>query len=221
MALGVLRDALKLDKDKYGVDAAVTLAYRIDNRIRLEEDLVAYDVDQFEAAARRIIGYRISEPDIVALGRVVEDLYVDDLYVLPNQDSEVIAARKNELRLLYVDAMEVASRAARETRQLTCACRFARNAFVKSDMREDLLDNLVSLLVEANRRSEAEGFYDVFFAHALRENRKDLSDLFEMGARLFGEDERRVAVRGYSEAALRGIELMDEQTWKKRRQSLA
>lgn len=223
MAVGVLRSALQIDREKYGTDSVVSLIYGDDSRVRLDEGLFMCDVDQFERTAKRMVGGQLDVRDIVTLGCEVEDLYVDDLDDFFDDATEYMQTRKSELRELFVDAMRVAAKAAEEIGQMTCACRFARKAYKTSERRGDLLEDLLTLLLRADRRDEAEYTFDKHITYLIRELKQPYisEETAELGTRLFGKDESYYGVRTYDKAVLQGVEVMNPDTWKRRRRGKA
>lgn len=218
MAVGVLRSVLKVDRSKYGVDSVVSFIHGDDSRVRLDERLVVCDVDQFESTARLIVESRLDVRDIVKLGCKVDDLYMDGLYEFFDDASGITAVRKEDLEALFVDAMKIAAKAAEETRQLTCACRFAKKAFIHSQKREDLLSDLAMLLKKADRRDEAKDLLEKYINNMhIKKGGIGLSEtLSKLSKELYGDDELQLQVLVHDKAVLEGVKIMNDDEWKRR-----
>lgn len=123
--------------------------------IAINRDLVSCDVDDLRICARAASDGE-DDAEIVQMARRVERLYAGDLYVPSADRTGFIAAKREELRDLYVDAMVAGSDAALRLDRKRTAARLAANALEADAMREDAVVALASALRADGRDVEAD-----------------------------------------------------------------
>ena len=123
--------------------------------IAIDKDLVSCDVDDLRACARAASDGE-DDAEIVQMARRAERLYAGDLYVPSADRTGFVAAKRDELRDLYVDAMVAGSDAALRLDRKRTAARLAANALEADAVREDAVVALVSALRADGRDVEAD-----------------------------------------------------------------
>lgn len=151
---------------------AVVIVSKADRTVALNPAMVTCDVDVFEKRAHMALDNDGDDRLVVGICRELEGLYRGGLCVPPADASGIIAARANELRELYADAMVAGAQAARRIELKTLACRFAKRAHEADDLREDVMQVLLSALCEAGRQVEAEQLYEQFVSHVVDVTRR-------------------------------------------------
>lgn len=123
--------------------------------IAIDRDLVSCDVDDLRACARAASDGE-DDAEIVQMARRAERLYAGDLYAPSADRTGFVAAKREELRDLYVDAMVAGSDAALRLDRKRTAARLAANALEADAMREDAVVALASALRADGRDVEAD-----------------------------------------------------------------
>ena len=123
--------------------------------IAIDKDLVSCDVDDLRSCARAASDGE-DDAEIVQMARRAERLYAGDLYVPSADRTGFVAAKRDELRDLYVDAMVAGSDAALRLDRKRTAARLAANALEADAVREDAVVALVSALRADGRDVEAD-----------------------------------------------------------------
>lgn len=153
-ATSVIRSAVgEVDK---GLNPFVTK--RSSHEVALNRELVSCDVDVFRVCARDASDSDDDEATL-RMARCVEKIYVGDLCLPATDATGYVAAVRDELRGLYVDAMVAGSEAALRLGQGRTATRMAKNATFVDEMREDAIIALVCALRSTGRDAEADRQY--------------------------------------------------------------
>lgn len=153
-ATSIIRSAVgEVDKS---LDPFVTR--RSSHEVALNREVVSCDVDVFRECAREVSDCEDDERAL-RLARCVEKIYAGDLYMPSADATGFIAAAREELRGLYVDAMVAGSEAALRLGHGRTATRMARDALSVDDMREDAMIALVCALKASGRGQEADRQY--------------------------------------------------------------
>lgn len=131
---------------------------RSSHEVALDREIVSCDVDVFRECAREVSD-SVDDERTLRLAQCVEKIYGGDLYMPSTDATGFIAAAREELRDLYVDAMVAGSEAALRLGHGRTATRMAQDALCVDDMREDALIALVCALRASGRVPEAERQY--------------------------------------------------------------
>ncbi len=144
---------------------------RSSKEVSLNRTLVRCDVDDFRLCAREAID-GTGDERVLEMARKAEGLYAGDLY-LPSVDATgFIYETREELRLLYADAMVAGAEAALRLGKGRTSIRLASNALATDDMREDAVTALVRALKASGRNAEAEQQYRKYAGKLLRTSRR-------------------------------------------------
>lgn len=170
-ATSVLRSELGGDRDNKARLALVS-SNKGAGTVALDRTQVTCDVDLFEEGAKRLLSTHDNDPMTVDACLAMEDLYVGDLFVPPNDGMGIVAARAKELRSLFVDVLVAGAGAAMRMSRTTLACRLALKAHNMDADREDVILVAVRMLCAAGRSVEAEGLYDGFVERMVDLTRK-------------------------------------------------
>lgn len=153
------------------IDPEISLisANRTTGEISIDMGLISCDVDEFRRAARAAVD---SEDDVETLAnaRLAERVYAGDLYVPTSDSTGRIATLCQELKALYGDAMVEGSAAALRLGYERTAARFAGNALIANDLREDAMLVLVRALRACGRSVEADRQHRAFEVRVARES---------------------------------------------------
>lgn len=153
-ATSIIRSAVgEIDKS---LDPFITR--RSSHEVALNREVVSCDVDVFRECAREVSDC-VDDERALRLARCVEKIYTGDLYMPSTDATGFIAAAREELRGLYVDAMVAGSEAALRLGHGRAATRMAREALSVDDMREDAMLALVCALKASGRGQEADRQY--------------------------------------------------------------
>ena len=125
----------------------------------LDEDRVTCDVNEFQLAATTAIE-RPDPASTIRAARRANELYGGDLYRPTFDSTGFVAARRSELRSLYMDAMVAGAQAALQTGRDGLAVNFAKNAVLVDEMREDAFAVYIRALKASGRTSEASREYE-------------------------------------------------------------
>ena len=149
---------------------------RSSKEVALNRALVRCDVDDFRLFAREAVD-GTSDERVLEMARRAERLYAGDLY-LPSVDATgFIYDTREELRLLYADAMVAGAEAALRLGKSRTSTRLATNALAIDDLREDAVVALVRALKASGRAAEAEQQYRRYAGKLLRTSRRAPSKL--------------------------------------------
>lgn len=163
-ATSLLRQAIA-DIDRT-LDPFVT--NRASHEMSLDMSVVTCDVDEFRTVARSASDADDDERAL-ELARRTEALYAGDLYLPPADATGFVAAMRDELRLLYSDAMAAGADAALQLGRMRTAARLARSALEADRLREDAVATLIRALRASGRQGEAEKCYREFVRHLAEE----------------------------------------------------
>lgn len=131
---------------------------RSTKEVSLNRSLVRCDVDDFRLCAREAVD-GTSDERVLEMARAAERLYAGDLYMPAVDATGYVFSVREELRLLYADAMVAGSEAALRLRKSRTSIRLATNALAVDDMREDAVIALVRALKASGRNAEADQQY--------------------------------------------------------------
>ena len=135
--------------------------------ITLNRGLMGCDVDEFRLCAREAAD-GTGDERVLEMARRAERLYAGDLYMPSVDATGFVAAARDELRLLYTDAMVAGAEAALRLGKGRTSVRLASNALSIDDMREDAVLALVRALKASGRNSEAEQRYRRYAGKLIR-----------------------------------------------------
>lgn len=176
-ATNVIRDATAAVV--HGLDPLLTV--REDQSLAVRPEVVSCDVDEFLSLARRLVD-AVDDGTAVALARRVEEIYQGDLFIPPKDATGYVADMRERLRTLYADAMVSGAEAALREGQARTASRFAENAMLIDELREDAVIVLIRALRECGRTTEAERRYQRYTRKLVQTSRRPPSKRVRLAA---------------------------------------
>lgn len=166
-----------------GVGAHVTpfVSSRANKTMALNTNEIYCDVDEFRTCARAATD-SMDDVHAVEMARRVEQLYRGDL-VVPSVDATgYVTSLRDKFRALYADAMVAGAGAALRLGKRRTAARFANNALLADDKREDAVIVLVQALRASGRTAEAEQHYRRFARRLAQASQQPTSQLLRLAA---------------------------------------
>lgn len=149
-----IRKALKIA----GYEEELFISNKATKVIALVPEHIRCDVDDFIECAKGALegtgDARVCEQALRA-----ESLYAGDLCILPAANSPFLIHKREELRVLYADAMVAGGEAALRLGKKRHAYRLASNALLIDDLREDAAILLIRALRASGRENEARSRY--------------------------------------------------------------
>ncbi|MGI6754743.1 MAG: AfsR/SARP family transcriptional regulator [Atopobiaceae bacterium] len=146
---------------------AAVIANRSTRTLALNPACVSVDVDRFLALARSVMDREGDDAFTVAAAKKVEAIYRGDLCLPANDGIGIVELRRRELRGIYTDVMVAGTLAALRSNRILTATRFAQNAYVSDNTREDVMKLYMAAFVAAGRTSEAEREYKKYCIHVV------------------------------------------------------
>ena len=162
-ATRVVRTSLK----EMGLEATLVTVSRTEKTVGLNPDIVECDVSLFRAHARAAIE-RVDAVRTINEARLAEELYAGDLFRPFVDGTGFISSTREELRDLYVDAMVAGSEMALAIGRDELAARFARNATLADELREDAMVCMLRALASSGRMAEANRIYRQYSKSVVR-----------------------------------------------------
>lgn len=160
---------------------------RATKAVTLDRSLVSCDVDEFRACAREASD-GFDDARVVQMARRAEQLYAGDLYAPAMDATGFVAAAREELRRLYVDAMVAGADAALRLGQKRTATRLALDALSTDELREDAVIVLVRALRASGRNMEADQQYRRYARRLMQTTSRPPSRLLRRAAGREGGD---------------------------------
>ena len=167
----------------YGFTEDPFVSVKTSQVISLAPGVVTCDVDEFTMWAKHAVE-STGDSRTCSAAMKAEELYAGDLCRLPEAPMMCLEDVREDLRRTYADAMVAGGEAAMRLDKKRLASRFANNALLVDDMREDAMTLLIRSLRASGRgvvpilREAAEGGYrrgavEAHEAGAARAGRRD------------------------------------------------